>query len=315
MKRLLFGLLALVTMLQLSPLTAYADVNDFTISTFEADYYLSKDSDDRSQLKTVEKITAEFPGFDQNHGIERAIPQQYDGHSTHVDIKSVTNPRGSPLPYSTYTSNDNLVVRIGDKDTYAHGSTTYVITYTQRDVTRYFANTKSDEFYWDTNGTEWAVPITNLITRVHLADNLTDSLTGQTACYQGYSGASDTCQLKQIGGTFVAAAVNLQPHQNMSLSIGFQPDTFAAYQPSLFEQLVAAYIVLLIVTSVIALGLIIWLSVRWSRQMNRKNEMGTIIPEYLPPPDTSVSTSAAIMTRLRRRHSPHSCSILPCDTI
>ena len=128
-----------------------AGVNDFRITQFEADYYLGKDKDGRSTLRTVEKITADFPQTDQNHGIERALPKEYDGHSTQLSVESVTDETGVRRPFTTVTSNKNEVLRIGDKDTYAHGKTTYVITYTQRDVTKQFNG--KDEFYWDINGT------------------------------------------------------------------------------------------------------------------------------------------------------------------
>ena len=42
------------------------NVNNFTIDSFEADYYLTKDVKDVAQLKVVEKIVAVFPDFNQN---------------------------------------------------------------------------------------------------------------------------------------------------------------------------------------------------------------------------------------------------------
>ena len=46
-------------------------------------------------------------------------------------------------------------LQIGDADSYVHGKKTYVITYTMENVTRYFADTGDDEFYWDINGLQW----------------------------------------------------------------------------------------------------------------------------------------------------------------
>ncbi len=115
--------LLLTAMLLLSAcfaVSVHAAVNDFTISDFQADYYLTRDSDNRSHLKTVEKITAEFPNIDQNHGIERALPLDYDGHPTHLKIVSVTDGQGNSLPYETRDSNGNKVLRIGDADRYVH---------------------------------------------------------------------------------------------------------------------------------------------------------------------------------------------------
>jgi len=296
MKRLFIGLLSVVIGLQLLAPSVFASVNNFTISRFEADYYLSKGSDNRSRLKTVEKITAEFPDIDQNHGIERAIPQRYDGHSTNLSITSVTDARGARQPYSTHTDNDNLVLRIGDANSYVHGSTTYVITYEQRDVTRYFADTKSDEFYWDTNGTEWTVPISALRARLHLLGDLTSSLTDRMACYQGQTGSTNSCQLEKNGSSLQATVQDLGPYQNVTMAVGFTPATFAAYQPSLAEKLMVAYLLSLAITSIIGLGTIIWLSMRYARWSNRKKDIGTIVPEYLPPKGVSVTTAAQFMS-------------------
>ena len=46
-------------------------------------------------------------------------------------------------------------MQIGSADSYVHGATTYVISYTQRDTIRHFSDTNDDEFYWDVNGTGW----------------------------------------------------------------------------------------------------------------------------------------------------------------
>lgn len=275
---------------------AHASANDFTISNYAIDYTLSKDADNRSTLKTVETITAEFPNYDQNHGIERAIPVRYDGHSVSLKITSVTDKSGDNLSYSTYENNGYEVVRIGDKNTYVHGQKSYVITYMQRDVTKFFANTNDDEFYWDTNGTEWAVPINLLTVTLHLDNSLKSALTDKSACYQGANGSSATCDLSRIGTTtYSAIATGLGSYQNMTISVGFQPHTFAAYQPSAFEKILPVLLTIWGSLMAAALGVLVWLIIRWDRWSNRKSEVGTIIPEYIPPSQASVTTSASII--------------------
>ena len=64
MKKIFFGF-ALIAFFAfcfavIAPNYAYADVNDFNFSSFDADYYLSKDSEGRSTLKVVERLTAEI---------------------------------------------------------------------------------------------------------------------------------------------------------------------------------------------------------------------------------------------------------------
>lgn len=296
MKRILGGIFLLLASLVMVTSPAYAGVDDFVISDYRIDYLLSKDNEDRSVLKTTELIIADFPNFDQNHGIERAIPKSYDGHSTSLSIDSVTNVNGESLHYTTYDSNGHLVLRIGDADRYVHGRQAYQITYTQRDVTRYFSDVNADEFYWDTNGTQWRVPVQRLSVSLTLDTELTSALTGNKACYFGLSGSNTTCAIHQNGLKFTATAADLAPNQNLTLAIGFTPNTFAAFKPSLFSQIVRVWLILMVIGIVLAVVMIIWFSVRWSRLSNRKKEIGTIVPEYIPPAGTSVTTSASLLS-------------------
>lgn len=279
--------------------SAQASVNNFYISDYKIDYHLTRDSESRSVLETTELITAEFPNFDQNHGIERAIPKSYDKHPTSVSVTSVTNALGEGLNYTTYDSNDNLVVRIGDADRYVHGQQTYQIKYTQRDVTKYFADVNADEFYWDTNGTEWAVPIKKLVVRLFVDDALTGALNGNKACYVGAAGSTQLCILSQKKGEFGVTAANLSAGENATIAIGFKPQTFAVYQESLFSKIFRIVIVVWGVLVAVGVGLVVWLSVRWSRLSSRKRELGSIIPEYIPPSEASVTTSASLLSTPR----------------
>ena len=271
------------------------DANNFVISDYGIDAKLSTDGEGRSVLTTVETITVEFPEYDQNHGIERAIPKQYDGHTTSVKVASVTDERGGALEYTLYDDdNGNLVVRVGDANTYVRGTQVYQLTYTQRDITKYFANTNDDELYLDTNGVDWRVPIQKLSTRVTIDDALLSEQTGQTACYWGYEGSSDICQVTQDGAVVANETVGLQPGQNVTIVIGFKPQTFTPYQPTLWEQIVQWWSFAQLVTLLPAVGVLVWLSMSYHRALDRRNELHPVAPEYLPPSDTSVTTSARI---------------------
>lgn len=274
------------------------DVNNFTINAFDAEYYLSRDSEGRSVLKTKETITATFPQSDQNHGLERAIPLMYDGHTTRVSIDSIKDTSGHELEYSESESGDNMVLRIGDADTYVHGSQTYILEYTQHDVTRYFNSTGADELYWDVNGTQWSQQIEQISAKVTIDESLKGALTGKIACYQGYEGSSEGCVKSQAGTVFTFSTGRvLQPNENLTFSIGFSSQTFAAYQQTATEKfwafLAGLWIVLLIATSLVAVGAIIWMTIIWRRVMNKEGG-GPIVPEYLPPKGVSVLVSAQV---------------------
>lgn len=274
---------------------AAADVNNFRITSYDIRYMLDADSENRSTLKTTETITAHFLHPNQNHGIERAIPRAYDKHQTRLKIVRVVDENNQKLPYSTYTSGDNTVIRIGDPDTYVQGLKTYTITYTQHDVTRYFPDTKSDEFYWDTNGTEWKVPIDELHITLTVDEDLASRLTDNTACYIGSRGSDTHCDLTQAKNIFTTQASNLQPGESITLAVGFQAQTFTEYQKTFFEQAKSVWLFALIASIVVGPIILIILAMRYKAWSLRTKELGSIVTEFIPPKATSVTTSAHVL--------------------
>jgi len=223
MKRLIGGVLTILLLASGLTSIATASTNDFTFKSFHADYYLGADKEGRSTLKTVETLVAEFPDYDQNHGIERAIPKSYDGHSTGLKIISVANQFGQRLNYTTYDDgNDNNVVRIGDADKYVQGEQTYVITYTRRDVTKYFANVPDDEFYWDTNGTQWSQPFGEVSVTVYTDKNISPTQSKTASCYQGAEGSSTKCTATTQDGVVNASDSNFGVGENMTIAVGLR---------------------------------------------------------------------------------------------
>lgn len=273
-----------------------ASLNDFTISSFSIDYKLTRDGDNRSVLVTNEVIRAEFsPTNSMNHGIERYIPTRYDDHPTSLEITSVTDGLGASWNYTTYQSGDYTVLRIGDADEYVYGAQVYDITYQQHDVTQFFANTSSDEFYWDTNGTAWKVPINSLDIKLEIDEDLTEALSGNVACYRGQYQSSTTCNLMQNEAVFTTSATNLAAGDNVTISVGFKEGTFAEYKQSLIEKLIMYWRWIQWVSIPIAVIILIIASIKFRNISDRKKELGTIIPEYIPPANASVTVSANVV--------------------
>ena len=301
MKKFLWITLAIFSLSVGSFYTAGAlSVDNFSISNYEIKLELGRDAENRSTLRTTERITAEFPDFDQNRGIERAIPRQYDDHSTSLDIESVKKSDGSDWSYTTYDDGQgNTVVRIGDADVFVRGTQTYVITYTQRDVTRFYQDTSAQEFYWDTNGTEWRVPIERLSVELTVDEPLRSQLNGNVACYQGAFGSTDRCSLITSEGVYSTEASNLTARENITIALGFVPETFAEYQPTLFERFRVYWGILQALLVPVAVGLIAWVSYRYFRITNRSSELNPIAPEYIPPKDVSITTAARIAKKTK----------------
>ncbi|MDK2899187.1 MAG: hypothetical protein PWQ10_374 [Patescibacteria group bacterium] len=291
MKKILFGIIILLSVFVFRMDIASASTNDFTISSFKADYYLDKDSDGRSTLKAIESITADFPDIDQNHGIERVIPMKYDGHSTNLQVQSVKDKNGSDVNYSASRQNNNLVLRIGDSDTYVHGEMNYAITYIQNDVTKSFSGTGSDEFYWDVNGTGWSQSFDSVVATVHLGEGLSSSLNGSQSCYYGVSNSTNKCIITKDGDAFITTSINLGVGENVTIAVGFEQGTFNPYKMSLIEQ-VEKYVVPAEILIVSVLFIIICLM----KVLKDKSApgRGTIVAEYLPPKGIDVALSAVI---------------------
>lgn len=273
---------------------ASASPQDFTFASMTADYYLGRDAGGNATLRTVETFVAVFPDVDQNHGIERAIPLKYGDAQLDVVITSVTDGSGSPLPYSRSDADGFAVLRIGSADRFVHGETTYRIEYTQRNVVRSFADTASDEFYWDVNGTGWAQPFGTVTATVHLEEGIAGSLTGNVACYQGYAGSTDRCDITRAGDTITASAHDLGGYQNMTIAIGFDPATFVD-PPLLKNSWVFAILPwVLLGLTVAAFLLVLWLRVVVWRDAKGR---GIIIPEYSPPDDAYPMLAAELLQR------------------
>lgn len=296
-RRFVFGIFAAFLTVFTFASPTYASVQDFEIRDFQADYYLDKDNDGRSTLKTVEYITAIFPNVDQNHGIERVIPFNYDKHYVSLKIDSVKDEGGVGLNYTTYKSNDNLVIRIGDADKYVRGTKVYIITYTQKDVTRYFKNTNDDEFYWDTNGTEWSQPFGKVTATIHLGDKIKNSLNGETACYYGLVGSDAKCEITKKDNIITATASDLKIGENMTFAIGFKSKTFSDYEMTLAEKIERNITDISLVIA--AIFLLIMIPYRLIIGRGAKGR-GIIVPEYLPPKDVDVATAAYIMRKTRK---------------
>jgi len=267
------------------PYRVSADVNDFSFSSFDADYYLSTDSEGRSMLKVVETLTAEFINKDQNRGIERAVPITYDNHSLLFEFKSMTR-NGNPEPLYEQRKEPNFIILSTRRNDPVNGTQKYTFTYTFRDVTKSFGD--HQELYWDTNGTGWRQQFGDLNVRVHLDDSIKKDFTGAVSCYIGQEGSTRQC-VGKTNDNVISFGSNgpLAAGENLTYDLSFNNDTFVGYQPTLNEMM--PYIL-----STIA-GLLFLAMIFIKLYYGRNSPgMGTIIAEYLPPPSMNVSLAADI---------------------
>lgn len=287
MKHFLCGVvLAVAALVGLGPVAQAANTDNFTISNFNVQMELGRDSEQRSTLKTKLTITADFPP-NQNHGLAPVFVKSYDGHHTSFTLESVTDEAGNALEYTW--NGDEL--RIGNKSVYVEGERTYVITYAQRDVTKHYANTGKDEFYWDAIGVEWRVPIAGAAVSLKLSDDLQGARQTDLQCYVGASGSMERCQVEGLAMT----TRDLLPRQGVTVALGFAPGTFAEYKMSLWERFVALWEQVQAAATALAVGLLAVLLFAYRRSIGRTREVKPIAPEYIPPKDASLVTAATLL--------------------
>ena len=299
MKRILGIFLAAIVLAGLyAPHAQAASRNNFRISSYDIQYELSRHSEGFSVLTTTEHITADFPLTNENHGIERAIPTSYDGHPVSLSIEEVTDEFGSSIPYTTSENGDIRVLRIGDADEYVHGTQQYQIRYTQRDVTRYFGSNDRDEWYWDTNGTEWRVPIDSLTVTATLDPSLASARRGEQFCYRGRASSTDRCTLvasDTASNVYTVTATDLSAGENVTLALGFTKGTFAAYVMSTSQKIAMIWPVLQVITTILAMMIVTLLTASSRRRSLRTSETKPIVAEYIPPRDTSVTVASQLV--------------------
>lgn len=274
------------------------DTQNFVIRSFHADYYLSRDAQHISKLKVTEKIIAEFPAFDQNHGIIRALPLTYQGHDVDLKLEKVVDAGGNKVKYTTDNSGGNMLVKIGDANKYVHGLQEYDITYSMQNVIAKFSD--HDELFWDVNGDDWKQPFDSVTASVHIPKDLVGELKADQRCYTGANNATQSdCTIsrdQQSGETVVNIVTTrgLVAGETLTYVLGFNTNTFVGYQIPLSQILWwAAGIILLGLTPP---AFALWLVIRKWRQYGRDARgKGTIVPQYLPPKELSVLGSSEVL--------------------
>jgi len=288
---------------------AAADTSDFEYSLFDADYSLGQAADGTSVVEVTETLVAEFPDFDQNRGIVRALPRWYQRAALNPTVTSVVDETGADVYWDEELNDEFLVLSLGTDD-YVYGTNTYVISYSMQNVVGTFPDQGDDEFYWDVNGTGFGQPFDRVNTSVTVAPELAASLTGETACYRGAQGETTGCTLTSAptdtGGTlFTADEAGFAAEQTLTVVVGFTEGTFVQGEktqpvprtPSVDTPAPLWSNVLSALTGLGALVLV-GLAIRGRvRRGNGAKGRGTIIPQYSVPENLNVMVAAHLVDR------------------
>ena len=271
---------------------AHADVEDFTFESLDVEYQLGRSDDGTSTLTVVETFVALFPDVDQNRGMRRVIPDSYQGAPLNPELVSITDETGAPRE-SEADSEDGFYSMTSRAGEFVHGRQTYVFTYTLENVTRYFADTGSDEFYWDVNGTAWPQSFGRVTARVTMPDELADARTGAQACYAGLQDDTQTCPIADVAGSVQASAGPLEPYQTMTIAIGFEPDAVTEFDPGFLSSpwgWLQGGVAVFGLGSAVAVAAV-------ARRRHLRDEPGrpVIIAEYTPPRGIDALESAVLL--------------------
>ena len=194
MKKLFLALILALTLTLFGTTKTFASTNDFYFTDATFDYYLEKLADGRSKMHIDEVLTAVFPSFNQNHGIERWIPKKYNQVSILPNLNFVVQKNGISEPFTTYNDGDFLCLRIGNANKYVHDEQIYTISYDVENVILNPTNATGQELYWDVNGTGWSQNFESVTARIHLPESLNLARKGQDdknlSCYVGKYGTS-----------------------------------------------------------------------------------------------------------------------------
>jgi uncharacterized membrane protein len=277
MKFLLSLVTTSVLLVALLPVHAYADVNDFKITAFNSQQTLTA-TDPQGELHIVEDIRLTYT--DNNHGILRAIPKTYKHHSLQIQINEVSSASGAPTQYTTYSSEGNEVLKIGDPNRTVTGDQQYTIDYTVRNVIGFYDG--HDELYWDVNGEQWQQQFENVTMALKLPDGVT--LKGDPRCFTGsLNSREQACSISSTSnGTIAAATLRpLNATETLTYVAGFEKGYFKPATALEYAAEYAAVIAASVLPVLVLGGLGFY---RWLRGGRDVKGSGTIVPHYAAPP-------------------------------
>jgi uncharacterized membrane protein YgcG len=209
--------------------SATSDVPEH-IESFAATYTIAPDG----VVHTVETIDYDFGSTPDRHGIERflsvrvPLAADQDRVYEYTNLK-VSSPTGASALFSTARQR-SLLIRVGNENATLEGEQIYVLSYDIHgalNATKTADGTTRDEFYWNTTGTGWQVPISKTTITVKGPADVTD-----TACAAGSSGSTGPCDSAATDGTTAHFGANALPTgEGVTVDVGWPSGTFTGTAP------------------------------------------------------------------------------------
>ena len=278
-------------------------MNNFTITSFIADYYLEKTAENVGKIHAVENITADFPSSDQNHGITRTfLSYNQNGLTASQDTLNLSVTRNDATENIAKWDQGSyyLTAYLGRESAYVHGLQKYTLNYTISNIITNFSKDQYhdqpyQQLYWNTNGTGTTVPTEYLSASIHLPDSISKNDV-ETACYVGYYGNSNQsrCTTTKTTDGFNFSASNLSPGENLTFVVDFngQQNFTIPEKPTSFIAVAG------ITLSVVVGALFIFLGFKGLWQATKEKRHWTkhtpVPPQYTPLKDITVAEMSNI---------------------
>lgn len=269
------------------------DVENFSFSSWDLSYELEI-VDEVAVAHVTEELTAQFPDYDQNRGLVRAVPLHYEGAPTDIEDISVTDAEGAELPFDTDTEDGMRLILTGD-DEYVHGEQTYRIGYTVHNVLDSPSDADIDEFYWDLVPSARPQAIEAVTAEITLSSELAEAFNGNASCYMGTEDSQEPCDITSEGAgsaTVTVPSVSLSGNEGLTIGVGFEAGTVP--QPAEREDNWVLDILPIALgaasTGLGVAGLIVMIMLR----SRRSKDTGNTLPRYGVPDDVPMLIAAPV---------------------
>lgn len=298
-----FNFLSLPVSAKYNKINASTSADNFTFKSFTGDYYITRDQNNLAKMHVVETLVAEFPNYDQNHGIRRVIPVTNQAGKNVV----ISNPskftanikrNGQQEPYTSSYEDGNITLKIGNENKYLQGTQTYTIEYDFENVASTFdsdnfENHKYQEVYWNANGNAWKQPFGSVTANVHVDKTILPNLHDMNTCYSGKYKSKGSCKVSKTADGYTFSTGTLSRGEGLTFVIAFSGDTFTI-APKRISYL--AYIVFIGITTVFSITLFILLRRYYSIIYPKKSYYKKLITptEFLPLKGYSVAEAARL---------------------
>lgn len=263
-------------------------IEEWEIKSFDSDIYLNTDS----SADISETITADF-SKESHHGIQRDIPYYFvNNRSTPIKILKAIDETGQSWKLKTFKENGYLKVQMTTTDdSLMNSEAKFILKYHIDNVFNTYEN--HDEFYWNTNGTEWTVPTTSVNTTIHSPIKIAEF--PQVSCFTGeYGSTSRDCDFKVVDEKTISISTTkpLNPYEGLTVVYGLPKGTVTP--PSILKIIIWFIQDNLIIFLPIAVFLFMF--IRWHiHGRDDQDVSNTIVPTFIPPKDLAPTETGTII--------------------